>query len=427
MSEKQIKADEVASSACDGDDLYNPAYTGALAESAQVIVEQNRHLLLRSQERSFNPVTELDFTSNGAGVAIQHLFEEVAAFREGCVPWRILRELAVTTDRLIRALKERKNAPVLAIDAVGVAFRECMILWCDTHSSPRMERKTYLKKIFKGKDEFCKALKALHAEYVRIAAAKGHKKRTMSAASILEEPGGADERNRIYREIWRLEKGGMTAKKAISAMMRGTYAARMKGVKAETWRRYYNDWKRHSATCKSDPINALSKTENSVHETVNPTCETINETINPTRETINETIKPLDETIIELIQSNPGVSGLMLVELIGKSRATIMRVISDLKLKGRIEYRGSKKTGGYYAAQSLECHHRRKHLEEQRDGTKSRKCGIMQNMTITKLMMPVAAVMLGGSLACAEAAQNAAGRVSCSPPPLLSAELRKAA
>ena len=372
MSEKQIKGEGNPSFADEGEDLYNPAYTGALADSAQAIVEQNRHLLLRSQERNFNPVTELDFTSNGAGVAIQHLFEEVAAFREGCVPWLILRELALTTDRLISALKQRKNAPVLEIDAVGVAFRECMILWCDTHSPPRMERETYLKKVFKGKDEFCKALKALHAEYVRIATSKGGKKQTVSAASILEEPGGADERNRIYREIRRLEKGGMTAKKAISAMMRGTYAARMKGVKPETWRRYYNDWKRHSATCKSDPINALSKTANSVHETVNetvnptcetinetikpldetinPVCETINETINPTRETINETIKPLDETIIELIQSNPGVSGLMLVELIGKSRATIMRVISDLKLKGRIEYRGSKKTGGYYAA-----------------------------------------------------------------------------
>ena len=64
-------------------------------------------------------------------------------------------------------------------------------------------------------------------------------------AEILEEGIGSDERIRIYREILRLEKDGMTAKKAISVMMRGTYAARMRGVKPETWRRYYNDWKRH--------------------------------------------------------------------------------------------------------------------------------------------------------------------------------------
>ena len=80
-----------------------------------------------------------------------------------------------------------------------------------------------------------------------------------------------------------------------------------------------------------------------------------------------------------------------------------------------------------HSTQSLESAQRRKRLEEQRDGRKKQKCGIMQIMKITKLMMPVAAVMLGGSVACAEAAKNAAGRVSCSPPPLLSAELRKAA
>ena len=46
-------------------------------------------------------------------------------------------------------------------------------------------------------------------------------------------------------EILRLENGGMTVKKAISAMMHGTYAARMRDVKPETWRRYFNDWRRH--------------------------------------------------------------------------------------------------------------------------------------------------------------------------------------
>ena len=73
-----------------------------------------------------------------------------------------------------------------------------------------------------------------------------------------------------------------------------------------------------------------------------------------------------------------------------------------------------------HSTQSLESAQRRKRLDEQRDGTKSRKCGIMQTMKITKLMMPVAAVMLGGSVACAEAAQNAAVRASCIPPPVIS-------
>lgn len=380
MSEKQIKGEGNPSFADEGEDLYNPAYTGALADSAQAIVEQNRHLLLRSQERNFNPVTELDFTSNGAGVAIQHLFEEVAAFREGCVPWLILRELALTTDRLISALKQRKNAPVLEIDAVGVAFRECMILWCDTHSPPRMERETYLKKVFKGKDEFCKALKALHAEYVRIATSKGGKKQTVSAASILEEPGGADERNRIYREIRRLEKGGMTAKKAISAMMRGTYAARMKGVKPETWRRYYNDWKRHSAARKTEPIKSLSEPINEPikveSEPINPQGEPINEPINEQSEPINALSEPINEPIkteiqdcvFALIADNPGINRPEIIKHLKKCRSTVSRALVKLCASGRIEHRGSNKTGGYYATVPESAADCRKQLDEQRDG-----------------------------------------------------------
>jgi hypothetical protein len=338
MSEKQIKGEGNASFADEGEDLYNSAYTGALVESAQAIVEQNRHLLLRSQERNFNPVTELDFTSNGAGVAIQHLFEEVAAFREGCVPWLILRELAVTTDRLISALKQRKNAPVVEIDAVGVAFRECMILWCDTHSPPRMERETYLKKVFKGKDEFCKALKALHAEYVRIATSKGGKKQTLSAASILEEPGGADERNRIYREIRRLEKGGMTAKKAISAMMRGTYAARMKGVKPETWRRYYNDWKRHRVT------------PDSVDRTVDRTGLTVDRTVDRTGLTVDRTVdkklkSSTSEQILSLLAKNPRATQEELARTLGLSTRGIEYAIGTLKKAKRLRKVGGKRFG----------------------------------------------------------------------------------
>jgi len=333
MSEEQKTEFSVTiSERMDEADLYSPACTGALAESAQVIVEQNRRLLLRSQERSFNPATELDFTSNGAGLALQHLFEEVSVFREGCVPWRILRELFVTTYSLINALKQRKNAPVLAIDAVGVAFRECAIVWCDTHSPPRMKRETYLKKIFKGKAAMCEALKVLHAEYVRIAAAKGRKTQTLSAAKVLGETSGADDRIRIYREILRLENGGMTVKKTISAMMHGTYAARMRGVKPETWRRYYNDWKRHSAARKTEPIKSLS------------------EPINALSEPINEPIKTeIQDCVFALIADNPGINRPEIIKHLKKCRSTVSRALVKLCASGRIEHRGSNKTGGYYA------------------------------------------------------------------------------
>ena len=70
-----------------------------------------------------------------------------------------------------------------------------------------------------------------------------------------------------------------------------------------------------------------------------------------------------------------------------------------------------------HSTQSLESAQRRKHLEEQRDGTKMRKCGIMQNMNKAKQIAPIAAAVIsGGIMACAEAAQNAAVRASCIPP-----------
>ena len=62
-------------------------------------------------------------------------------------------------------------------------------------------------------------------------------------------------------------------------------------------------------------------------------------------ETINET---LSETINETIKSRPGISRAELIAMAGKSRATIARVIAALVESGKIERRGSKKTGGYF-------------------------------------------------------------------------------
>lgn len=72
--------------------------------------------------------------------------------------------------------------------------------------------------------------------------------------------------------------------------------------------------------------------------------ETISGTINNTANS-NETIS---ETINETIKTNPGISLVNIVVKVGKSRATIARILATLKRQGVIEYRGSKKTGGYY-------------------------------------------------------------------------------
>jgi hypothetical protein len=218
-----------------------------------------------------------------------------------------------------------------------------------------MERRVYLKRIFKGRDAVYSALKVLHAKYVEISVAKGHKKRTMSVAKILEEGIGNDERIRIYREIARQEKLGVTAKKAISAMMRGTYAARMSGAKAETWRRYYNDWKRHVALRKSEPINweseGLNEGIKSSNEGINEGINTLDEGINRHNEglnTLNEGINEGLNHLLSVINSNPGIRVSGLIYLVNRSRATIERYVSVLKKSKKIIFCGSKKTGGYY-------------------------------------------------------------------------------
>jgi predicted HTH transcriptional regulator len=133
-------------------------------------------------------------------------------------------------------------------------------------------------------------------------------------------------------------------------MMSGTYASRMRGVKASSWKRYYLERKRRR--------NRMDETVKSENETVKSPFETVNETVNGTFETVkvpretvkskNETVKVSSETVKNLIERYPGITGKSLVGFVGKSRATVMRFIAALKAKGDIEYRGSAKTGGYF-------------------------------------------------------------------------------
>ena len=322
-------------------DLYQGEYTRPLEEAVYPIVEQNRRLLTLVKLRGFRPAVELDFTANGAGVLIRQFFECVAEYEEGRVPWRAAKELYVTTDMLIDALKGLKNAPVCEIEAAGVAFRQAAILWKDNHLHPKMERKTYLKKHFASEKEICDKLNALHAAYVRICAAKGRKKETLSVSQLLHEDSGkAAERKRIFDEIDRLVRLGNSIPKAIEIMRRGTYEGRMRGVKPETWRRYYTKYVREKK---------LRKQRN---ETINETINLANETINAVDETIKLPSETINETIKRVIQNKSGISGIEIVEVVSKSRATVMRALASLKKSGEVVYCGSRKTGGYHIDES---------------------------------------------------------------------------
>ena len=101
-----------------------------------------------------------------------------------------------------------------------------------------------------------------------------------------------------------------------------------------------------------------------VNETVNVTGETVNVTMDETikhagnkcvtsDETLNETIsekinETINEAVLRLDAARPGLTAQRLIAASGKSRATVMRAIAALQREGKVEHRGSKKTGGYY-------------------------------------------------------------------------------
>jgi len=73
--------------------------------------------------------------------------------------------------------------------------------------------------------------------------------------------------------------------------------------------------------------------------------ESLNESLN---ETLNETLKQDLHVILRLIQQQAGITQSNIIKETEKGRTTIFRYLNILKSDGLIEYRGSKKTGGYY-------------------------------------------------------------------------------
>ena len=62
-------------------------------------------------------------------------------------------------------------------------------------------------------------------------------------------------------------------------------------------------------------------------------------------EPLNE---PLNERLVRLITTHPGTQLAYLTSVVSQSRATVKRAIAALVAAGKIEHRGSKKTGGYH-------------------------------------------------------------------------------
>ena len=91
-----------------------------------------------------------------------------------------------------------------------------------------------------------------------------------------------------------------------------------------------------------DKINDTTNGSEGINDHINVD-EGINDHING-REGINE----IAALILAFLEKNPGAKGGEIMLFLQKGRATIVRYLRSLKEKGLIEYRGSRKTGGYF-------------------------------------------------------------------------------
>ena len=90
---------------------------------------------------------------------------------------------------------------------------------------------------------------------------------------------------------------------------------------------------------------------NKENATADEAIKNVCEVVNGADEVVNggdEVVNGVDDVVIEVVKQNPGIRKPRLVPLVGKSRATVERMIAHLIEIGKIEYRGAPKNGGYY-------------------------------------------------------------------------------
>lgn len=211
---------------------------------ADAIDRQNAALMERADQRDFDPVTELEYCSNGAAVLIHRFFEAVALYPEGQVPMEKLWRVIASTRALLAKLEKAPKAPRVEIDAVRMAFNEAVAIWQDTHDEPLMERRVYHKKHFAALRNFTEKLLLLHEAYLKLSIARPKavqrpcKRRKREPDSrVLKQ---RDDRRRVLDEIARLTKKGYSVPKAIRHLRQNwTWKSRLGTLSDETWRNYY--------------------------------------------------------------------------------------------------------------------------------------------------------------------------------------------
>lgn len=118
---------------------------------------------------------------------------------------------------------------------------------------------------------------------------------------------------------------------------------------------------------KNDAVNIYSRIIDAVNDAVKFLSDTINDTVNDTDDTIkgvdvtiNDTTIGSDDTIkkryfdiVETLLNSPGLRSNALAGKMNVTEVTIRRDMQKLDKLDLVEYRGSKKTGGYYLTQKL--------------------------------------------------------------------------
>lgn len=76
--------------------------------------------------------------------------------------------------------------------------------------------------------------------------------------------------------------------------------------------------------------------------------DTTNNADDTVNDTVNDTVKTIDELILTQLAIEDGISAPEIAKRIGRPLPTVKRYLGQMKKKGRIEFIGASKTGGYY-------------------------------------------------------------------------------
>ena len=120
-----------------------------------------------------------------------------------------------------------------------------------------------------------------------------------------------------------------------------------KGVKADLSAAKWVRMAKVSKPTATRDLAELAATGAIVRESEGPTTRYRLDT--PLCEPIEPINEPINERLLRLIATHPGTQLAYLASVVSLSRATVKRAIAELIKAGRIEHRGSRKTGGYWA------------------------------------------------------------------------------